>query len=496
MYFIGYDIGSSSVKATLLKGDTGKVVASAFYPKTEMKIIAHQNGWAEQEPEAWWENLKLATQDILAHSKVNPSDIKAIGISYQMHGLVVVGKDQKVLRPSIIWCDSRAVEIGNKAFEEIGKEICLSRSLNSPGNFTASKLKWVRENEKNVYDKIYKFMLPGDYIAMKMSGIINTTVTGLSEGILWDFRENTPASFLLNNMKIEPDKLADIVPVFSEQSTLSNTAAKELGLKEGTLISYRAGDQPNNAFSLNVNKNGEIAATAGTSGVVYAVSDAVNYDKQSRVNTFAHVNHSASNPSLGILMCINGTGILNSWLHKNMNNKGLNYPAMNDLAEKIAIGSEGLRILPFGNGAERILGNKEPGSAVYNLNFNIHTNAHFYRAGQEGIAFSFKYGIDIMNSLGVKPQVIRAGYANMFLSPVFRQTLANINNAVIELYETDGSVGAAKGAALGAGYYSSIDDAFKQFEKISITEPDSKMQPQALAAYQSWYEILKSVISL
>ena len=494
MYFIGYDIGSSSVKASIINGETGKAVASAFYPKAEMKIIAKQTGWAEQDPESWWENLKLATKDVLSSSKINPADIKAIGISYQMHGLVVVDKNKKVLRPAIIWCDSRAVEIGQKAFSEIGAEKCLSNSLNSPGNFTASKLKWVRENEKAIYDQIDKFMLPGDYIAMKMSGVINTTVTGLSEGILWDFKNNDIAGFLLDNMKIEKSKVPAIVPVFSEQCRVNAEAAAELGLKEGTVISYRAGDQPNNAFSLNVNKNGEIAATAGTSGVVYAISETINYDEKSRVNTFAHVNHSGSDPKLGILMCINGTGILNSWLHKNMNGEGVSYAQMNEMAAKIPIGSEGLRILPFGNGAERILSNREPGSRIHNLNFNIHNKAHFFRAGQEGIAFSFKYGIDVMNSLGVSPKVIKAGHANMFLSPIFRETLANISNSVIELYETDGSIGSAKGAALGAGYYSSVDDAFKKFEKIAVTEPNLKDQKLCLDAYAGWFQMLSEIL--
>jgi xylulokinase len=494
MYFIGYDIGSSSVKASIIDGATGKAVGSAFYPKAEMKIIAKQTGWAEQDPESWWENLKLATKDVLTTSKINVADIKAIGISYQMHGLVVVDKNKKVLRPAIIWCDSRAVEIGEKAFTGIGKEKCLANSLNSPGNFTASKLKWVRENEKDIYDQIYKFMLPGDYIAMKMSGIINTTVTGLSEGILWDFKKNDLANFLLDHLKIENSKVPDIVPVFSEQSHLNAEAAAELGLKEGTPISYRAGDQPNNAFSLNVNRNSEIAATAGTSGVVYAITETINYDDKSRVNTFAHVNHSGSNPKLGILMCINGTGILNSWLHKNMNSEGVSYAHMNEMAAKIPIGSEGLKILPFGNGAERILSNREPGSRIYNLNFNIHNKAHFFRAGQEGIAFSFKYGVDIMKGLGVSPKVIKAGHANMFLSPVFRETLANITNSVIELYQTDGSIGAAKGAALGVGYYSSVDDAFKNFEKLSITEPNLKNQKSCSDAYSIWHELLAGIL--
>lgn len=161
-YLLGYDIGSSSIKATLIEAATGKVIATAISPKTELKIIARYPGWAEQDPQIWWDNVKATTSKISLHSRINPADIEAIGLSYQMHGLVMVDKEQRILRPSIIWCDSRAVEIGEKAFSSIGKETCLKRLLNSPGNFTASKLKWVMLNEPEVYTKIHKAMLPGD----------------------------------------------------------------------------------------------------------------------------------------------------------------------------------------------------------------------------------------------------------------------------------------------------------------------------------------------
>ena len=450
MYLLGYDIGSSSVKASLVDAQSGRCVASAFYPKSEAAIIAKKPGWAEQEPSSWWENLKLATSAVLSGSGVNPADIKAIGISYQMHGLVCVDKDLNVLRPSIIWCDSRAVPYGQKAFDEMGHELCLSHLLNSPGNFTASKLAWVKENEPELYAKIYKIMLPGDYIAMKLSGEVCTTVSGLSEGMLWDFAENSPAKILLDYYGIDPSLLADICLTFSEQGRVNAWAAQELGLKEGTPICYRAGDQPNNALSLNVFNPGEIASTAGTSGVVYGVNGSVNYDPKSRVNTFAHVNHSIDQTRLGVLLCINGTGILNSWVKRTIAPEGISYGDMNDLASQVPIGSDGISILPFGNGAERMLENKEIGCSIHGVNFNLHGKQHIIRAAQEGIVFSFKYGIDIMESMGIPVQKIHAGHANMFLSPIFRDTLAGVTGATIELYNTDGSVGAAKGAGIGA----------------------------------------------
>lgn len=490
MYLLGIDIGSSSVKASLVDGSSGKCAASAYYPKQEMKITALEAGWAEQAPELWWENLKLAIREVLSVSRIEPKNIEAIGISYQMHGLVVVDKYQKVLRPSIIWCDSRAATYGNKAFSDLGEKVCLSSLLNSPGNFTASKLKWVKENEPELYSRIDKIMLPGDYIAMKLSGDIKTTAGGLSEGIMWNFRENKVADSLLDYYGFEYSILPEIVPTFSVQSVVHAAAAAELGLAEGTKISYRAGDQPNNALSLNVLNPGELATTAGTSGVVYGVSGEVKYDPLSRVNTFLHVNHTEAATRLGVLLCINGTGILNSWLNKYVGNKAFSYAEMNDMAAKVAIGSEGLSILPFGNGSERVLQNKNIGAQIAGLGFNTHTNAHLFRAAQEGIVFSFKYGMEIMEEIGIHANVIRAGKANMFLSPVFRETLAGVSGATIELYDTDGSVGAARGAGIGSGYYASPKEAFASLQKLESISPDLSQKSAYEDAYQKWKALL------
>lgn len=493
MYLLGYDIGSSSVKASLVNAETGVCVASAFYPKVEAEIIAVQPGWAEQKPEMWWQNLKLATATVMEQSAVSAEQIAAIGISYQMHGLVCVDKDLQVLRPAIIWCDSRAVGYGQKALETLGESVCLSHLLNSPGNFTASKLAWVKENEPDIYARIYKIMLPGDYIAMRMTGEVCTTVSGLSEGMFWDFKNNRVADFLMEYYGFDKSLIPDIRPTFSEQGRMTAAVAEELGLRAGIPVTYRAGDQPNNALSLNVFNPGEIASTAGTSGVVYGVNGTVNYDPQSRVNTFAHVNHTDEQTRLGVLLCINGTGILNSWIKRTMGTD-VSYAEMNDLAAGVPIGSQGLSVIPFGNGAERVLGNKEPGCSLQGLNFNSHTRAHIMRAAQEGIVFSFKYGMEVMEQMGMHITNIHAGNANMFLSPIFRNTLAGVTGATIELYDTDGSVGAAKGAGMGVGIYKDNTEAFSTLKKLQVIEPDVQAAEQYQAAYALWKERLANVV--
>ena len=457
MYLLGYDIGSSSVKASLVDAASGKCVSSAFYPKTEAPILAVKQGWAEQDPESWWTNLKLATQAVLHESGADGRDVKAIGISYQMHGLVCVDREQRVLRPAII-------------------------------------LAWVKENEPQVYEQIDKIMLPGDYIAMRLTGEVCTTVSGLSEGMFWDFRRGCVADFLMDYYGFDHSLIADIRPTFAEQGWVKADVARELGLAEGTPVTYRAGDQPNNALSLNVFNPGEIASTAGTSGVVYGVNGEVNYDSRSRVNTFAHVNHTADQTRLGVLLCINGTGILNSWVKRNVAPEGISYAELNDLAAQVPIGSAGVSILPFGNGAERMLENRETGCSVCGLNFNLHDRRHVARAAQEGIVFAFKYGIDIMEQMGIPVQKIHAGRANMFLSPVFRDTLAGVTGATIELYDTDGSVGAAKGAGIGAGIYRDNVEAFATLERLAVIEPDDTRREEYLEAYARWKQLLEKMI--
>ena len=493
-FLLGFDVGSSSVKASLVEMESGQCAASAFFPESEAPIKAVRAGWAEQSPENWWQYLKQSLRKIMDETGAKGEQICAIGISYQMHGLVCVDKDLKPLRDAIIWCDSRAVPYGERAFRDLGSELCLGHLLNSPGNFTASKLAWVKENEPELFEKIYKIMLPGDYIALKLSGECNTTASGLSESMLWDFQEYRPAKFLMDYFGFPESILPTVVPTFSVQSQVCRAAAEELGLKEGTPIGYRAGDQPNNALSLNVFNPGEIAATAGTSGVVYGVLGDVNYDPKSRVNTFAHVNHTAEANRLGVLLCINGTGILNAWMRRTVAPEGISYAEMNDLMAAVPIGSEGVSVIPFGNGAERVLENREIGASIHGVNFNKHGKAHLMRAAQEGIVFSFCYGMEIMREMGMDIQKIHAGRANMFLSDIFRQTLASTSGASIELLETDGSVGAAKGAGMGCGIYKDHDEAFASLKRLAVIDPDMARREEYLAAYEQWKKALSKEV--
>lgn len=485
---LGIDLGSSSVKASIVDAATGTRIAVAHSPDSEMTIDAPRPGWAEQDPAQWWTHVVRSVRGCISKINADGNRVVAIGISYQMHGLVIVDENYEVLRPSIIWCDSRAVEIGNKALDELGPQFCNEHYLNSPGNFTASKLRWVRENEPHLYKRIAKMMLPGEYIAMRLTGEVLTTPSGLSEGILWDFSSHEPARELMDYYDINPALLPMSTAVFSSQGKIRQAAASELGISTDAVVSYRAGDQPNNAFSLGVVDPGETAATAGTSGVIYSVADQNVFDPQSRVNTFVHVSNASHERRNGVLLCVNGTGILNHWLRENL--AGLSYDQMNAMGQKVAIGSEGLTVLPFGNGSERILGNRTPGASIHGLDLNRHGQGHLVRASQEGIVFALNYGFEILKSMGLSSSVIKAGFGNMFLSPLFREAFVNTIGVPLELYESDGATGAAWGAGIGAGVYSSYREAFRGLCPSGIEEPTNHLREKYLLSYHRWTSIL------
>ena len=489
MLLLGIDIGTSFIKAIVVDATTQQVVASAQCPETENPITSLQSGWAEQPPEMWWDQALQAIEKLTNSKKFSPKDISAIGISYQMHGLVLVDKNQKVLRDSIIWCDSRAVEIGEEVFNKIGKENCSSCLLNSPGNFTASKLGWVKKNEPKIFKQVDKIMLPGDFIAMKLTGKITTTSSALSEGIFWDFKKDEISKGVMDNFGFENSLIPDVRPLFSSHGKVLPALAQRLGLNENVSVTYKAGDQPNNALSLNVLQPGEVAANAGTSGVIYAVTDKLFSDKFSRVNSFVHVNHTNDKKRIGVLLCINGAAIMYSWAKK-VCGENLSYKEMDAQAAKIKPGSDGLFILPFGNGSERMLQNKMIDAHIQNLDLNKHTKAHIFRAVQEGIAFAFRYGLDIMRENDLHPTIIRAGKANLFLSDVFIQSFVNATGVAVELYENDGSVGAALGAGIGAGVYKSYGDAYSNFKLLGKFEPTNVELYNGL--YKEWKKLLEA----
>jgi xylulokinase len=491
MLFLGIDLGTSSIKVTVLDGASQTILASAQYPEKEAEIISLQTGWAEQSTDNWWNDVKEAIKKVNLSGKFNPKNISAIGIAYQMHGLVLIDKAGNSLRNSIIWCDSRAVPYGEAAFNMIGKEKCFQHLLNSPGNFTAAKLAWVKKNEPDIYENIDKVLLPGDYIGYKLTGNQTTTASALSEGIFWDFERNEISQDILSFYGFDDSFFPVIQNVFSNHGSITAEIATELGLKAGIPVTYKAGDQPNNALSLNVLNNGEVAATAGTSGVIYGVADKLVFDSGSRLNSFAHVNHTSEKISTGILLCINGAGIMNRYI-KELTGTQYSYSQINELASGILPGSDGLQVLPFGNGVERVFNNKLIGASFLHTDLNKHTKAHFFRAVQEGIAFAFKYGFDIMQENGMHPTVIRAGKANMFLSEVFTEAFVNVTGVPVELYDMDGSAGAAKGAGIGIHYYVSPEEACGRQQCLSLIEPTKNEVYQHY--YKEWKTSLNSFI--
>lgn len=493
-YLLGLDIGSSSVKAALIDAESGQTQFSAQSPDQEMSITARQPGWAEQDPESWWQHVCLALRKIQTAGG-DLSRVAAIGISYQMHGLVLTDQSHQVIRDSIIWCDSRAISTGEEAFEKMGRETAMKSVLNSPGNFTAAKLAWVKKHEPDRYARARHMMLPGDFIALKLTGETSTTITGLSEGILWDFSRNRVSEEVLTALGLDNGLIPHIVPGLGLQGQVSARAAGETGLQAGTPVSYRAGDQPNNALSLNVFHPGELAATAGTSGVIYGILDQLQPDPLNRVNLFAHVNHTVSDPRLGVLLCINGTGIQYSWIRNQLLQGRMGYPDMNRLSEGVEPGADGLLLFPFGNGAERVLQNKRIGAGIRQLDLNRHQAAHLIRAAQEGIVFALNYGFEVMQGMGVQTKTVRAGSANLFLSREFSRIFATVTGTTVELYDTDGATGAARAAGVGAGVYPGIPEAFSTLTRLETIGQEAAWTQRYQDIYGNWKKELEKQLN-
>ncbi|MFP9116071.1 xylulokinase [Flavobacterium sp. RHBU_3] len=496
MYFLGIDLGSSSIKLSVLDAQSGTITASVTVPEFEMAIEAPQFGWAEQNPEAWWAYTKGGIALLNSKYGIDLKKIAAIGIAYQMHGLVLTDEELNPVRPSIIWCDSRAAETGDAIYQKMGTDKCQQSILGSPGNFTAAKLKWVKDNEPEVFNKARFMMLPGDYIAAKLSGVAQTTPSGLSEAALWNFAENRPATEVLDAMELPHNLLPEVVPTFGQQASINPEIADELGLSNDVKITYRAGDQPNNALSLGVLNAGEIATTAGTSAVIYSVTKANAFDANNRVNTFLHVNNIEEDKSNGVLLCINGSGILYQWLRKTLSTGAdglISYESLNTEAAKAEPGSKGLRFYPFGNGVERIFSNKPAMSGIQNLNFNIHNSPEVVRAACEGIVFAMNYGFDIMKGINAGGTVVKAGRANLFLSPVFREIFVNTTQTTLELYNTSGAEGAARGAAYGNGYYPTLDAAFENLEHLETIAPTEELSAKYAEIYNTWKSHINSL---
>ena len=493
MLLCGIDLGTSAIKFSVVDAANQKLIFTCSFPDIENEIYSPELGFAEQDPEHWWYCVKQAIIIGNSSGKYNPKDISAIGISYQMHGLVVLNAENKVLRNSIIWCDSRATGIGEKAFNDIGNQNCQSNLLNSPGNFTASKLAWVKQNQPHIYDQIDKVLLPGDYISGCLCHSYTTSSSALSEGIFWDFNQHGLSNDILTYFGFSKDLFPKIKPVFSSHGQIDKQIAHELGLNDQVEVTYKAGDQPNNAFSLGVLEPGEIATTAGTSGVMYGVSASLKFDPQNRVNSFAHVNHTNESIRIGVLMCINGTGILNRWLKQNFFSN-LSYPEMNALGAKSPIGSNGLICNPFGNGSERIFNNKTIGGSWHNLDFNRHSNADMIRSSQEGIAFAMVYGLELLETTGIKPTHLKAGLANMYLSDIFSNAIVNASHVGLELMESDGAYGAALGAGVGLGYYHTPNEAVNKIKRIKEVHPSKDTNDQTQEAYALWKENLHKLI--
>lgn len=436
MAFLGIDVGTSSVKVSIV-GEDGVILASATAPASSERAINSPNpNWAEQNPEDWWEDAQQAILNLPLEARLQ---VEAIGIAYQMHGLVLVDSQFQPVRPSIIWCDGRNIQESQILAESLGLDALENRLLNKPGTLTLAKLAWVAEHEPETLAKAHTFGLPGDFIAYKLTGEWSTTKSGYSEMVGWDFGASIPfeEGFRKAGWKLP---LPEARPNLEEGAPIQKVIAEKLGLPPSARVTYRAGDQPNNAFGLGVLQQGETAISAGTSGVLYGIGDS-SPGLHEGINRFLHVNS-----QIGVLMCLNGVGSALAFARRTWF-QNQSYEALSELASQ-ANPENCPYFFPFGNGAERIL-SERAFSGFTELDFNRHNLPELARSVFEGIAFAYRLGSEKMEKAGCLSKVVNGTESGLLKSSFFAQLLANELQVELILSEGDGSTAAARGAALG-----------------------------------------------
>lgn len=493
MYFLGIDLGTSSVKIVLID-DQGKLIKSSskrypvFYPKTT---------WAEQDPNDWWKAVKEGIREILG-SDIRKEDIKSIGLSGQMHGLVTLDKNNNILMPAILWCDQRTQEECDFLNYEIGQEkLSFYTSNKALTGFTAPKILWVKKHRKDVYDKIAHILLPKDYIRFKLTGEYATDVSDASGTLLFDVKNRKWSSEMLDIVGLSKKVVPKCFESYEVTGEISKAAAVETGLQEGTLVVGGGGDQACGAVGTGTVQSGVLSVALGTSGVVFACQDSHSIDRQNRLHSFCHANGKWH--VMGVML--SAASCLKWWIEnitKVMSENNV-YDTLLAEAEGASAVSEGLFFLPYLVGERTPYSDPDARGAFIGLNIT-HERSHLTRAILEGVSFGLRDSLEIIRDLKVPIDSIRVSGGGA-TSILWRRILANIFDCQIDLVNsTEGpGLGAAILAAVGFGAFDSVNDATEKIIKVTDTilpdKEEVKIYNEAYKIYHRLYGNLKSTFS-
>lgn len=495
-YLIGIDIGTSGTK-TVLFDTRMKVVCDATYSYPLYQV---KNGWAEQNPQDWADASIKGLKSVLEQSKINNNDIAGIGLSGQMHGLVMLDKDKKVLRKSIIWCDQRTSKEAKEITDKVGKEKLISITANpSMTGFTLAKLLWVKNNEPQVYNKCKHILLPKDYVRYILTDSLATEVSDAGGMQLMDIKNRCWSDEILKTFDISDQMLPKLYESHEISGYINYNTAAITGLKEGTAVVGGAGDQAASAIGNGVVREGTVSQTLGSSGVIFACTDKPLIDPMGRVHTLCHAI-----PNMWHIMSVTqGCGLSLKWFKDNFcgeeveiaeKTNGDVYDVLFEKANKLPVGSENLIFLPYLMG-ERSPHMDENARGVFFGLSNIHTKSHLFRSVAEGVTFSQRECFEIIASLGITPSEIRVGGGGS-KSKVWLQMLADNMNVKVETLNTKetGAMGVAILAGVGTGIYKSVKDACDKYVEIkSLILPQEAMKKKYNKYFKTYCRLYKNL---
>lgn len=490
-YLMGIDIGTTSARAIIID-EEGKLLGAGVY---EYPLYHPQPLWAEQDPQDWWEGTKKSIGKALKEADVKPQEIGGIGLSGQMHGLVLLDENYEVLRRSILWCDQRTVKqceyIMRKSRQTLVKSTC-NPALTG---FTLPKVIWVRQEEPKIYDKIHKMLLPKDYIRFKLTGEFATEVSDASGTLMLDVKKRKWSEDVLSAFGINKEALPVVYESVQITGKITPEAARETGLKEGIPVVGGGGDQAAGGVGNGVVREGLLSSTIGTSGVVFASLNDVKTDPLLRTHTFCHAVPGKWH-IMGVMLSAGGSL---KWFRDNLGMEELNvskitgqdpYEILTMEASRVEPGSEGLIFLPY------LMGERTPYPDPYakGVFFGLtprHTKAHLVRAVMEGVAFGLRDSLEIIKRLGTKIEEIRASGGGA-RSELWRQIQADINNTqMVTINMSEGpAFGVALLAGVGTGVYKSVEEACESTIHITGTTEPIK---ENVKRYEEYYKIYRSL---
>jgi xylulokinase len=489
MYWLGVDVGTGGSRALLVDAN-GRVRYSFVAPHEEMRMLKPL--WAEQEPEDWWRASQLAIQGVLKQAKADGGAINGIGLSGQMHGLVLLDEKHSVIRPALIWCDQRSQRQVDEINAAAGPETVLRATANPVlTGFTLPKLLWVKDNEPEKYSRIKRVLLPKDFVRFKLTGEFITDVSDASGTALFDVLRRKWSDEMIGILHLDKSILPEALESSAIAGHISEEAARATGLRAGTPVVAGAGDQAASAIGNGIVRSGEVSCTVGTSGVVFAYLEKPAYDPLGRVHTFCHAI-----PGVWHVMGVTqGAGLSLQW-YRNRFSQNSDYDELTADASLSPPGAHGLFWLPYLMGERTPHLDANARAAWVGLTAK-HQASDLVRSILEGVCYSLKDGLEIIRELGATPSTTRLSGGGA-KSPLWHQLFANIFNQRVTTLETqEGSAfGAALLAAIGTKHYASAKEACKAaVHEVSAKEPDraaAAFYEEHYRVFRSFYPVLKS----